>query len=49
MFPSNLFFWPHVYNAAVKAATNLSGRKVGAKAAGKAASIELARAGARFG
>lgn len=29
MFPSNLFFWTHVYNAAVKAATNLSGRKVG--------------------
>jgi len=29
MFPSNLFFWNHVYNAAVKAATNLSGRKVG--------------------
>jgi len=29
MFPSNLFFVTHVYNAAVKAATNLSGRKVG--------------------
>jgi 4-hydroxy-tetrahydrodipicolinate synthase len=29
MFPSNFFFWTHVYNAAVKAATNLSGRKVG--------------------
>lgn len=29
MFPSNLFFWNHVYNAAVKAATNLSGRPVG--------------------
>jgi len=29
MFPSNLFFWTHVYNASVKAATNLSGRKVG--------------------
>lgn len=29
MFPANLFFWTHVYNAAVKAATNLSGRKVG--------------------
>lgn len=29
MFPSNLFFWNHVYNASVKAATNLSGRKVG--------------------
>ena len=29
MLPSNLFFWNHVYNAAVKAATNLSGRPVG--------------------
>ncbi|UCE55975.1 MAG: dihydrodipicolinate synthase family protein [Desulfobacterales bacterium] len=29
MFPSNLFFVSNVYNAAVKAATNLSGRKVG--------------------
>jgi len=29
MFPANLFFWTHVYNASVKAATNLSGRKVG--------------------
>jgi 4-hydroxy-tetrahydrodipicolinate synthase len=29
ILPSNLFFWNHVYNAAVKAATNLSGRKVG--------------------
>jgi 4-hydroxy-tetrahydrodipicolinate synthase len=29
MFPANIFFWTHVYNAAVKAATNLSGRKVG--------------------
>jgi 4-hydroxy-tetrahydrodipicolinate synthase len=29
MFPTNHFFWTHVYNAAVKAATNLSGRKVG--------------------
>jgi len=29
MFPSNLFFVSHVYNTAVKAATNLSGRKVG--------------------
>jgi 4-hydroxy-tetrahydrodipicolinate synthase len=29
MLPANLFFWNHVYNAAVKAATNLSGRKVG--------------------
>ena len=29
MFPANHFFWTHVYNAAVKAATNLSGRKVG--------------------
>ena len=29
MFPANIFFWNNVYNAAVKAATNLSGRKVG--------------------
>ncbi len=29
MLPSNLFFWSHVYNAAVKAAANLSGRPVG--------------------
>ena len=29
IFPANLFFVTHVYNAAVKAATNLSGRKVG--------------------
>ena len=29
MFPANLFFVTHVYNAAVKAATNLSGRNVG--------------------
>ncbi len=29
MFPTNLFFWTHVYNVAVKAATNLSGRRVG--------------------
>ncbi len=29
MFPTNLFFWTHVYNASVKAATHLSGRKVG--------------------
>jgi len=29
LFPANLFFWTHVYNASVKAATNLSGRKVG--------------------
>ena len=29
MFPANLFFWTHVYNAAVKAAANLSGRSVG--------------------
>ncbi len=29
MLPANLFFWSHVYNAAVKAATNLSGRSVG--------------------
>ena len=29
MFPANRFFWTHVYNASVKAATNLSGRPVG--------------------
>jgi 4-hydroxy-tetrahydrodipicolinate synthase len=29
MFPANLFFCTHVYNVAVKAATNLTGRKVG--------------------
>ena len=29
MLPAQLFFWSHVYNVAVKAATNLSGRKVG--------------------
>jgi len=29
MFPTNAFFWNHVYNAAVKAATNASGRPVG--------------------
>ena len=29
MLPANLFFWNHVYNASVKAATNLSGRDVG--------------------
>lgn len=29
IFPSQLFYWTHVYNAAVKAATNLSGRPVG--------------------
>jgi 4-hydroxy-tetrahydrodipicolinate synthase len=29
MFPSQLFFNSHVYNVAVKAATNLTGRKVG--------------------
>ncbi|UCE56934.1 MAG: dihydrodipicolinate synthase family protein [Desulfobacterales bacterium] len=29
LFPVNLFFWTHVYNASVKAATNLSGRIVG--------------------
>ena len=29
MFPTNRFFWTHVYNASVKAATNLSGRPVG--------------------
>lgn len=29
MLPAQLFFWSHFYNAAVKAATNLSGRQVG--------------------
>jgi 4-hydroxy-tetrahydrodipicolinate synthase len=29
MFPANLFFVSHPYNSSVKAATNLSGRKVG--------------------
>jgi len=29
MLPANLFFWNHIYNSSVKAATNLSGRKVG--------------------
>lgn len=29
MFPANLFFWGHIYNAAIKAATNLCGREVG--------------------
>ena len=29
MLPANLFFWSHVYNSSVKAATNLSGRRVG--------------------
>jgi 4-hydroxy-tetrahydrodipicolinate synthase len=29
MVPSQLFFWSHFYNAAVKQATNLSGRPVG--------------------
>jgi len=29
MFPSQLFFWTHDYNPAVKAATNMSGRNVG--------------------
>lgn len=29
MLPANLFFWSHIYNASVKAATNLSGRDVG--------------------
>jgi len=29
MLPANLFFWSHVYNSSVKAATNLSGRNVG--------------------
>jgi 4-hydroxy-tetrahydrodipicolinate synthase len=29
MYPSQLFFWTHDYNPAVKAATNMSGRNVG--------------------
>ena len=29
MLPANLFFWSHVYNSSVKAATNLTGGKVG--------------------
>lgn len=29
MFPANHFFWTHVYNAAIKAATNMCGREVG--------------------
>ena len=29
MLPAQLFFWSHFYNAAVKPATNLSGRPVG--------------------
>jgi 4-hydroxy-tetrahydrodipicolinate synthase len=29
MLPAQLFFWTHFYNAAVKQATNLSGRRVG--------------------
>ncbi len=29
MLPANLFFWSHVYNSSVKAATNLSGRRIG--------------------
>lgn len=29
MLPAQLFFWTHIYNAGVKAATNLSGRNVG--------------------
>ncbi len=29
LLPAQLFFWSHFYNAAVKAATNLSGRPVG--------------------
>jgi 4-hydroxy-tetrahydrodipicolinate synthase len=29
MLPANLFFWNHIYNSSVKAATNFSGRKVG--------------------
>ena len=29
MLPVNLFFWNHIYNSSIKAATNLFGRKVG--------------------
>lgn len=29
MLPANLFFWSHAYNSSIKAATNLSGRRVG--------------------
>lgn len=29
MFPSNMFFWKHNYNASVKTATNLVGRNIG--------------------
>jgi 4-hydroxy-tetrahydrodipicolinate synthase len=29
MLPANKFFWTHVYNASVKAATNMTGRHVG--------------------
>jgi 4-hydroxy-tetrahydrodipicolinate synthase len=29
LVPAQLFFWSHIYNAAVKQATNLSGRPVG--------------------
>jgi len=29
MLPANLFFWNHIYNSSVKAATNLVGSKVG--------------------
>ncbi|MGI9303954.1 MAG: dihydrodipicolinate synthase family protein [Gammaproteobacteria bacterium] len=29
IFPSQYFFWTHVYNPAIKAATNMSGRPVG--------------------
>ena len=29
MLPSQLFFWNHVYNAAVKAAVNRSGPSIG--------------------
>ena len=29
MLPANLFFWSHVYNSSVKAATKLSGRDLG--------------------
>jgi 4-hydroxy-tetrahydrodipicolinate synthase len=29
MLPAQLFFWTHDYNASIKAATNLCGRKIG--------------------
>jgi 4-hydroxy-tetrahydrodipicolinate synthase len=29
MLPANIFFWSHIYNSSVKAATNLAGKDVG--------------------